>query len=361
MSRGGAAAPEERTAASGWRADIGDHVIALGVAPGGDRVAAASVAGPIDVLDLGDGRLRQRLRGHSVGTLSLDWSPDGALATGGQDGHARLWDAATGEETAAIPGGAGWVARVAWSPDGKRLALVAGRRLRLAEPDGTLVRDWDNHESTVTDLAWRPDGAELATTSYGGVTIFSPRSQEPRRKLAYTGSSLTLAWGPDGRHIATGDQDATVHFWIVRRASDLMMSGYHTKVLAVDWDAAGRLLATSGGPEATVWSTSGAGPAGTRPRQLRLGDEDEDDASVPFVSALAFAPHGDLLAVGDVSGRVGLFRPRAGKRLLGTLALDDEVTCLRWSPDGAALVAGTAAGTVALARVARTLGEEGGG
>lgn len=357
MSRAGAAAPEERAAASGWRADLGDHVISLRVAPGGDRVAAASVAGPVDILDLGDGRRQQRLAGHAVGTLSLDWSPDGSLATGGQDGHARLWDAAAGEQTAAIPGGAGWVARVAWSPDGQRLALAAGRRVRLADRDGTLVRDWDDHESTVTDLAWRPDGAELATTSYGGVTIFSPRSREPRRRLPYTGSSLALAWSPDGRHIATGDQDATVHFWIVRRARDLMMSGYRTKVLALDWDAAGRLLATSGGPEATVWRCSGTGPAGTRPLPLRLGDEADDDASAPFVSALAFAPHGDLLAVGDASGRVGLFRPRAGQGLLGASILDEEATCLAWSPDGAALVAGTAAGTVALARVERLLEE----
>lgn len=346
-----AAADRAPALAHVWGAELDDHVAALRFAPDGSRLAAASVSGAITLLDPRDGRRERALRGHEVGTQDLGWSPDARLiASAGQDGCARIWEVSTGAERAAVAGAAGWVERVAWSPDGRRLAVAAGRHLRLADPQGRVERDWDDHPSTVTDIAWRPDGAELAATSYGGVTLWSPKSQVPRRRLAYTGSSLRVAWSPDGRYIATGDQDASVHYWIVRRAKDLQMSGYRAKPLALAWDARSRFLATSGGPEATVWDCSGSGPAGTRPLQLRLGDEAEDEA--PLVRALAFQARGALLAVGDDDGRVGVFRPRGGSGCRGVAALGEAIAWLAWAPDEQALAVGTVAGTLALLAVA---------
>ena len=54
---------------------------------------------------------------------SVSWSPDGTrLATGSEDGTAKVWDAAGGRELLTLKGHTGQVHSVSWSPDGTRLA-----------------------------------------------------------------------------------------------------------------------------------------------------------------------------------------------------------------------------------------------
>jgi len=84
---------------------------------------------------------------------------------------------------------------------------------------------------------------------------------------------LALAWSPNGQYLATGDQDSTVHFWMVKTGEDLMMSGYPTKVKELSWDSSSRYLATGGGTMPCVWDCSGEGPANTMPQQFEAHTE----------------------------------------------------------------------------------------
>src|SRR5215204_2129987 len=84
-----------------WKTELDDHVIALAWSPDGEAIAAASVAGPIAVLDALTGEAVRTLPGHGFGTTAVAWRRDGSLlASAGQDGKVRLWDAASGAEQA---------------------------------------------------------------------------------------------------------------------------------------------------------------------------------------------------------------------------------------------------------------------
>ena len=139
-----------------WRSALPDHVISLAWSPDGKQLAAAAVSGPVAVIDAGSGVVRHMLPGHGFGTTSVVWADDATVASAGQDGRVRLWGAATGAERAALDAGAKWVERLAVSPCGTYLASAAGKKVRLWDREGRLIRDYPDHGSTVTDIVWRP-------------------------------------------------------------------------------------------------------------------------------------------------------------------------------------------------------------
>lgn len=329
-----------------WSAQSPGYVEDLAFSPRGDLLAAASVEGPVTVFDGATGEQLSQLPGHGFGTTSISFSLDGRLlASAGQDGKVRLWDPVTGGELCALDGGSAWVEKVNFSPDGRYLASAAGKRIRMWKPHGGEAGPeplWESadHESTVTDVSWKPGSSkELVSAAYGGLTFYKPATPEPLRRFEWKGSTLAMEWSPNGKYIATGDQDSTVHFWIVGTGEDLQMFGYPTKVRELSWDPTSRYLATGGGPGVTVWDCSGKGPAGTTPITLE-GHED-------YVSDLAFQHRGPLLASAGQDGIIALWRPGTRSPVALT-ACDTGAARLAWSPNDSGLAVGCDDGQVSV-------------
>jgi WD40 repeat protein len=323
----------------------------------GSRLAAVTASGGVWLAEgsTADGR---RIGEHSGGGLALAVQPGGSLvASGGQDGRLRLWHTADGSLATTVETGADWVERIAWRPDGSRLAATVGRRVGVWTAAGEPVGTSDEHASTVADIAWQPDGTRIATAAYGGVAYLTATAQGPTDHVVLKGSSLVLSWQPQAKYLACGNQDATVLFVLVEQNDTLQMWGFPAKVRAMAWSDDGRWLATAAGSGAILWDASGAGPKGRTPTVL--------DGHFGFVTAVAWQPQGRVLASGGADGQVCLFtlplrRPRASRsdgsppsiEAEDSIPLEGEVTALAWTSGGGMLAVGDRTGLLSIYRVA---------
>ncbi len=330
-----------------WRANIEDHPIGLAWSPDASKLAVAEVSGPITLFDGADGAVQRVLPGHDLDTMAISWHKDSRiLASVGQDGKARLWDVEAGTQAAEMAGGASWVERVAFSPAGDWLVSAAGRKLRLWNSSGELVREYPDANSTITDIKWRYDGKRFAISAYNGVVLYDPAKPEPLRRFEWQGSTLTLEWSPDGKYIATGDQDSTVHFWIADTGKDLQMWGYETKVLELAWSYNSRYLATGGGTQAVIWDCSGKGPENTRPAML--------EGHQNFVKHLKAQRKGMLLASGGNDGMLAIWRfQKKQPTILADAVFRAPIAGLAWSPDDQCIAVSDESGTVSIAALQR--------
>jgi WD40 repeat protein len=229
------------------------------------------------------------------------------------------------------------VEHVAWSTAPYLLATAAGRHLKFWTAEGTLLYASEPlHASTVSGLLWQPRLQQFVSSCYGEVRLHTPLKPQPKDVFEYQGSLIALSASPDGAQIACGCQDASVHVWQTATGEDLQMNGYALKVRELAWDGRGKLLATGGGPDITVWDFSGRGPSGQRPRVL--------SAHTKPVSALAFQHRGTLFATGSLDGSVTLWNPLKSTKPLAMAQTGDPVSALAWHPTDQAFVTGHATG-----------------
>ena len=330
----------------GWSASVGDYAIAGGWSLGGEALMVGDAEGSVYAFAGKSGATSWARRGvHEGGLLAMAVHPSGTtFATAGQDGRVLIWSAAEGQVIRTIDVGSAWVENVAWSQDGRWLAVSCSRQVRVYGADGAEVWRSDDHPSTVSAIVWS-NAEELATACYGRVTFFEAATGKSRQKLEWQGSLVSMVLSPDGGIVVCGSQDNSVHFWRRDTGKDSMMSGYPAKPSALAFDSTGTILATGGGEAVTVWSFQGRGPEGTRPGVLEF--------HVQPVTKLSFAPGAMRLASGGRDGAVAawsLKRDGEGSQI-GNGFLADVVAELYWRPDGRALAALDAQGGVTVWRV----------
>ena len=102
-----------------------EGVKSVAFSPDGKTLASGGGDNVIHLWDIGTGKRKMTLVGHTHWVFSLAFSPDGeTLASGSVDSDIRLWDPHTGEHKKTLTGHAAWVRSIAFSPDGK--TLVSG-------------------------------------------------------------------------------------------------------------------------------------------------------------------------------------------------------------------------------------------
>ncbi|PTY08548.1 hypothetical protein DB347_02920 [Opitutaceae bacterium EW11] len=365
-----------------WAAVLDDYVIDLAWSPDGTRLAAASAAGPVTLFAAADGAKQHVLPGHEDGANCLAWSPSGLLATGGQDGAVKFWDAAAGQHTATAQLGGGWVEHLAWKPrkaglggqtsefgnqrteagsqaaepglsvdsgltsatrslSSDLLAASAGRQLVFLNSDGTTRHTFKPAPKTISAVAWQPAGGCVAVAYFGGVVLWDADDFVAQKEFPYGNGIHALVWSPDNKWLVSGNQDPSVHLWIPETGVELHMSGYEGKVKELSFDTSSRWLATGGGKDACIWDCSGEGPEGREPQMF------PHDAKV---CAVAFQHSHGLLATASQDGAVMLWSPERRQPLRATIRMPNPATKLVWSPDDALLAIGSEQGAVYVLR-----------
>jgi WD40 repeat protein len=139
-------------------------------APDGTWLVAPTEAGSTlgaCLWDIRSGRRIGSLRGHRGGPVhdvTVSW--DGRyVATGGEDGTARIWDAKTGDELQLLARHTRPVRAVAFSPSGYRLATGStDQTIQLWDATtGGHVMCITKRAAGIYDLAYSPDGRTLAS------------------------------------------------------------------------------------------------------------------------------------------------------------------------------------------------------
>ena len=337
-----------------WAAPLDDYVIDLAWSPDGRLLAAASQAGPLHLFDGATGENRRELPGHTEGTNTLAFAPaaPGAaaslLASGGQDGAVKFWDAAAAQHVATADLGTAWIEHLAWRPAGQPptaplLAAASGRDLVFLRPDASLAHRFKPAPKTLSALAWHPRGGALAAAYFGGVCLWDADDHLAQKEFPYAQGIATLAWSPpDGRWLVSGNADPSVHLWLPEEDQEFHMSGYESKVRQISFNHTGLKLATTGGQDVCVWDCAGAGPEGREPSML------PHDA--PLV-AVAFQNRHNLLAAASKDGVLQLWSPERPQPLRATVKMPAPATRLAWSPDDALLAVGTEKGVLYILRV----------
>lgn len=326
-----------------WASQLDDYAIDLAWSPDGTQLAAASSAGLISLFAATDGKKRHELPGHPDGTNCLAWSPTSALATGGQDGAVKFWDATTGQHTATAALGRDWIDHLVWVPSSNLghsssiLLAAAGKNLTALRPDATVAHTFKPAAKTITALAAPRQGGCVAAAHFGGVQLWDTDDFLLQKEFPYANGIHALVWSPDQRWLVSGNQDPSVHLWIPEKDIELHMSGYETKVKHLSYDYTSRWLATSGGRDACIWDCSGEGPEGREPAML---PHDAPICAVAFQNA-----HG-LLATAAQDGTVQLWSPERPKPLRATVKMPSAATKLVWSPDDHQLAIGSEKGAV---------------
>jgi Tol biopolymer transport system component len=216
-----------------------------------------------------------------------------------------------------------------WSPDGRELVFVSARgpngQVLLAKANGKDVRRIAR-ASIVTRVAWSPDGTRLAYVANGKVFVVR-RDGSGRRAF---GSGAGIVWSPDSRELAfdSGWKGPIRIAAVDPGTSRAVTDGLYDRAPAWAADGSRIVFSRAGGPgETESLYIVGSDGTGLRP----LGIQGADASLSPDGTRIAFwfkVADGVELGVSTLDG---------SRVVAITRSLPAYSGPARWSPDGTKL------------------------
>jgi WD40 repeat protein len=270
---------------------------------------------PGATIALGGGGTAQSDLGNSL--LPLAFSPDGKTLAVGAGGSLALWNVATGDGSASSPvTPIEGIDSVAFSPDGKTL-LVGGQSCLGQQATTGCAEVWN------------------AAT---GTRVGAPVDVNGHLLL----NNVAAAFSADGTTIVTAGSDGQIRLWstATRHQAGPAFPAQHGGIEALAVSPRGGTLATAG-EDGTVrlWNMATGAQAG---RTLAAANGGGANA----VTALAFSRDGSLLAGANENGAVQVWNVASGRPADPALPGGTDVdTGVAFSPDGTTVTSVNTDGT----------------
>ncbi len=364
----------------------GGAVFALAFAPNGKRLASASLDRTVKVWDLKAGRELSTYRGHTGWVEGVAFESSSLwVASVDTDNSVRVWDAATGSERVVFTGNqalTSWrtgapramatpdrgriiarnqsgsydansgqtilslrgqthvLARLAFAPDGRRLAVGQGEVVQLWNLEtGKADMTLRGHSDLVRGLTFSRDGKRLASASYDqSIILWDPATGAPLAKLrGHAAPVNAVAFRPDGRLFSTA-WDGTVKLWDAAQSGEVQRLGSHAGYArGAAFTPDGGHLATSGADRIIkLWDM--AGSAGAR---TLTGHTD-------VVCGIAVHPHEPLLASAAYDRTIRLWDLTSGQQVRVLSGHTGKVHAAAFREDGRLLASASEDQTVRL-------------
>jgi WD40 repeat protein/serine/threonine protein kinase len=332
----------------------------------------------IRVYKTADNSLVHTLPAHVGGVNTVAISRDGKLlASTGNDGKVKLWELPSGKP---VPGEAGafYGVSVAFSADGKSLAWgnrdgvrIADIPFRTGQDPKHVVQGWGWYWG----LAFSPDGKVVAVgDDWGTVNFYDPTTWQLVNKdivqRGHRDAILGVSVSPDGHTVLTSGHDRTLRRWdLDRPRENQILDSTLPHAPGVKYSPDGKTIAewniftpptiydASGKQRykiliethACAWSPDSKILAiACRDGQTHLWDvaDNKDVYHVAGGSNVAFSADGKFFAVANETKTVKVWNVESG---VEAKPWDDvAVGNLTYSPDGKLLALGNLDGTITL-------------
>lgn len=192
----------------------------------------------------------------------------------------------------------------------------------------------------VSAIAWSPDGRMLAVSSAAGeVVLYATKTFDSIVLQANTGLSIDcLAFSRDGQFLAASGQAGTVQIWqLTRTGFELIETLAHAPawIDQLKWSPTQHQLAFSLGKSVQIWDVQ------TRQRVTTLNFNESSIADI------AWHPSGESISLGGYQG-IKIWMTSNWEEDPYNFVIPSASTTIAWSPSGRYLASGNLDRTIAL-------------
>ena len=210
------------------------------------------------VWDAATGTERAALRGHQGSVLNASFSANStAVVTIGADSTVRVWNAQNGDQKFMPPPYQRPLSIAILSPDASMLLTVDDAVAQIWDiPGKKLVTELRGHTAAITGAAWSPDGKRLVTISADMTgRLWGGRGETTTVQIkGHTGTLTGATWSPDGQALVTTSLDGTARLWIFTHEEGIasppkdirILRHPATTITSVAFNATSQLLLTAG-------------------------------------------------------------------------------------------------------------------